>query len=248
MVQNMTKTITKNVMVPWSVYWAQRKMDWKQGYFNPDHPHRDFIIELLRKEPPGSVCEIGCASGANLWRIKKEFPNCKIAGCDVNADAIETANKIFFEANLPQAGEQDMSQHPNFKNLDGLIPKELMHLPNLTDIEFKVGEFEALPFHGESYDLILTDASLMYVSPENLARAFREIRRIGYKRMMFCELHSKNWFKRTALGMARGYCAHNYEKLLKENYFKRIEIIKIPKDVWQNEPWRTFGHIITCYR
>lgn len=244
----MGSEITKKVLVPWDIYWEQRKMDWKAGYFNPEHPHRDLLIQILKNEPPGSVCEIGCASGANLWRIKKEFPNCKIAGCDVNLDAIETAKKIFFEADLPPAGEQDMSSHPNFINQEGLVSKELMHLPNLQDIEFKVGSFDAIPFHGESYDLVLTDASLMYVVPDKIDRALREIRRIGYKRMIFIELHSKNWFKRMVLGIARGYCAYNYAKLLKDNYFKRIEIIKIPKEVWPNEPWRSFGHIIVCYR
>lgn len=238
----------RRAWITWEVYWKNRRINWKDSYFNIDHPHRKLLIDILKNDPPGSVCEVGCASGANLWNIKKEFPNCKIAGCDVSLDAIETAKEIFFGANLPKTGEQDMSQHPNFKNLDGLIPKELMHLPNLTDIEFKVGAFDAIPFHGESYDLILTDAALMYVCPQEMARALREIRRIGYKRMIFIELHSTNWFKRKVLNLGRHYWAYNYFQLLRDSYFKHVECVKIPYETWPHEPWKTFGYIISCYR
>lgn len=229
-------------------YWTQRKIDWVSHYWNPDHPHRDFIIEILKTSPPGSVCEIGCGAGANLYRIKKEFTNCKIAGCDLNQDAIDTANKLFFDANLPKAGTPDYSQHPKMKELKGFLPDSFVKLPNLQDIEFKVGGIEVIPFHGESYDLILTDACLLYVGPDKIFRALREIRRIGYKNMMFVELHHKSWFKRMALRLTRGYFAYDYEKLLKENYFKSVKITKIPPEIWPNEPWKTFGVIITCGR
>ena len=44
------------------------------------------------------------------------------------------------------------------------------------------------------------------------------------------------------------YFAYDYKKLLEDNYFKNIKITKIPESVWPNEPWKTFGYVITCVR
>lgn len=84
-------------------YWANRQIDWQQSYFNLDHPHRDFMIDLIRISQLqfGSVLEVGCASGANLYRLLKAFPWLKqenVGGVDVNEAAITQAQK-----NLPDA-------------------------------------------------------------------------------------------------------------------------------------------------
>ena len=76
-------------------FWKTRQIDWKSHYWNLDHPHRQRIIEIIRKYPVKSVLEIGCGAGANLYNIKKAFPEIKIAGCDINPDAIQTAKELF---------------------------------------------------------------------------------------------------------------------------------------------------------
>lgn len=227
-------------------YWTERQIDWVSHYWNPEHPHRDLIIEVLKKDPPGSVCEIGCAAGANLYRIRKEWPNTRIAGCDLNSDAIKTANNIFNGYKPVEAVGQTV--RPKEIELSGLVSGSFIKLADPLDLDFKVGGFESIPFHGESYDTVITDAALIYIDPAHIARAFRELRRIGYKRFIFCEFHHKNPLMRLALRLSRGYYAYDYKKILEEHYFKNIEIIKIPKEVWSNEPWATYGHIISCYR
>ena len=77
-------------------YWRNRNIDWKQAYFE-DHPHRDLIVEALRRLKIGSVMEFGCASGYNLYKIRKAFPWVEIGGIDISEDAIETAKKLLPE-------------------------------------------------------------------------------------------------------------------------------------------------------
>ena len=85
-------------------FWQNRKNDWDQAYgSNPEaylHPHRKLIIEQLQKWKFGSICEIGCAAGANLILIRKCFPRVEIGGCDINADAIATAKQLLPNAFL----------------------------------------------------------------------------------------------------------------------------------------------------
>lgn len=76
-------------------YWSNRQIDWRQAYWNPEHPHRDLIVKALSNIKFGSIIEIGCASGANLGRIKQAFPHVQIGGIDVSEDAIKTALEIF---------------------------------------------------------------------------------------------------------------------------------------------------------
>lgn len=68
-------------------------MDWKQAYFTPDHPHRQLIIDALRKMKFYSIYEVGCGAGANLFKVLKTFPGTRVGGLDINQDAVDEAKK-----------------------------------------------------------------------------------------------------------------------------------------------------------
>jgi len=210
-------------------YWRNRKIDWVSHYFSPDHPHRDFLIKILKTSPPKSVLEIGMGCGANLWRIKKEFPNARVCGCDINPDAIKTADEVF------------RKEYPT-KHF------ERPAIDSIADIDFRVGDITAIPFHGEFFDMVITDACLIYIGPDKMDRAIREIRRVGYYNFLFVEFHSDKWWKRLALKLASRYYAYDYFKLLSDNYFKGIKLTKVPKEHFGGEPWNTYGYFITSGR
>src|SRR3990167_10102500 len=87
-------------------YWKGRKIDWNQAYFNPEHPHRTLLVERLKEfHPFSSILELGCAAGANLYRIKQAFPGSDVGGLDWSADAIEEAKKMLPRASVLQVGE-----------------------------------------------------------------------------------------------------------------------------------------------
>ena len=76
-------------------YWRNRKIDWKQAYWNLDHPHRELIIKALKRINFGSIIEVGCGAGANLGNIIKNFKGVQVGGIDINQDAINTALELF---------------------------------------------------------------------------------------------------------------------------------------------------------
>ena len=86
-------------------YWKQRVINWHESYFNIDHPHRQKIIEILKRFDFWSILEIGCGAGANLYLVKQSFPRVDIGGIDWNADAIEEAKKMLPRASILQVGE-----------------------------------------------------------------------------------------------------------------------------------------------
>jgi ubiquinone/menaquinone biosynthesis C-methylase UbiE len=210
-------------------YWKDRKIDWVSHYWMPEHKHRDLLIKILKTQPPRSVLEVGCATGSNLYRIKKEFPDCRICGCDINADAIKTAEAVF--------RQEFPAEHFDRPAID-----------SIADIDFRVGAIDEIPFHGEYFDLVLTDACLIYTGPEKINRVMRELRRVGYDRFMFSEFHSDSWLKRLGLRLARNYYAYDYNRLLAKHFFKHIKVVKMPKDMFGGEPWTTFGSVITAIR
>ena len=88
-------------------YWKDRKVDWKQAYWNPEHPHRDMIIEELKRFSFKSIFEMGCACGANLYRIHQEFPWAEFGGMDANADAITLAKQMLPRAQILDVGHAE---------------------------------------------------------------------------------------------------------------------------------------------
>ena len=76
-------------------YWQDRKIDWRQAYWNPEHPHRELIVKALKNIKFTGLIEVGCASGANLKKVIDNFPQVEIGGIDLSQDAIETAIEMF---------------------------------------------------------------------------------------------------------------------------------------------------------
>lgn len=222
-------------------YWQKRKyypvegnhtqeeeaeINWLAGFWTPYHSHRDYLIKLLKTCRFSSILEIGCGCGSNLYRIKKEFPNVRVAGCDINEDAIRIAIKKFKNEFSPDKFEK--------KTIDGT-----------SEIDLRVGEVSAIPFNGRSFDIILTDAMLIYVTPDKMARALREIRRVGDGggKVIMVEYHSKSFLKRLVVRLFSRYNSYDYEKLLAKNYFKGIKLFKITDKVWSDN-WVEHGYFI----
>lgn len=227
-------------------------MDWEKSYFTPDHPHRKMFLDLLENEPAKAVLEVGCAVGANLWNIKQASPSTQVAGCDLNPSAIKTAQSIFANTVFPQ-------KKTDFSKWKDAARREIVRESigegklktsddTLTGADFKVGNILEIPFHGETFDLVITDACLIYISPSRMHRALRELRRVGYKRFIFCEFHSTAIWKRILTKLATGYNVYNYLDLLTDNYFKDIKFYKIPQESWSGQPWEEFGYFIDCMR
>lgn len=127
---------------------------------------------------------------------------------------------------------------------------------NADAIKFCSDTFKGGLFHVESgndmmmsdksVDVILSDATLIYVSPFDIDSYLKEFKRVGRNNLVLCEFHSNSFLKRLKLYLKAGYFAHNYRKKLEKQGFFDIMIQKIPKEIWPGTPWEEWGYIITA--
>lgn len=109
---------------------------------------------------------------------------------------------------------------------------------------FKVCPADDVMMSDKSTDVILSDACLIYVSSWDIKRHIREVKRIARTHIIFCELHSTNWWKRLKMKFSSGYNVYNYKTLLTKMGFYDISLFKIPKELWPGTPWEEYGWII----
>ena len=164
------------------------------------HSHRQTLLKELKKLEFDSLLEIGCSYAPNLSLIKKEYPNVKLAGIDINRDAI-------LRAILRVEGAQ-------------LI----------------VGDVNDLPFKDKSFDIVLSDGVLVYVSPEEIDKVKSEMLRVARKAIILVEFHSEGLDKKGEISFS--HRGRNYKELFKEY---EVEITKITN--WTERNWDTTGFI-----
>lgn len=83
-------------------FWSNRQINWEQDYLLADgalnHPHRQMILDTLASLRWRSIVEVGMGAGANLVRIKQQWPSAIVGGCDINRDAVIVAGKYLKDA------------------------------------------------------------------------------------------------------------------------------------------------------
>lgn len=101
--------------------------------------------------------------------------------------------------------------------------------------EVKVGDVRELS--EKSVDVILADASLMYVTPKEITDVMNRLAWTAKKAILIIDRHNKS-----KLGAVTGNVwGRDYEILLKERGF-RVETVKITEAIWPNSPnWARFG-------
>jgi 23S rRNA U2552 (ribose-2'-O)-methylase RlmE/FtsJ len=219
--------------------WATRHVydeSWIESYWKSrSHPHRIFLAERIAKfSPIRNILEIGCASGPNLYNIAKKFPKAEVRGIDINPMAVQKGNEWFRQEGI-------------------------------SNVKLEVGKAQELTrFEDKSFDVVFTDAVLIYVSPDEIEQAVKEMLRIS-RVLVLCEWHLFNrWlalvlngyycfrlkseafkFKSASHGFFVGHWVRDYKALLKEFAPKRnISVIKFSKKLWNDKGWQRWGAII----
>jgi ubiquinone/menaquinone biosynthesis C-methylase UbiE len=183
-----------------------------------NHPHRQFLMEKIEAfSPISSILEIGCSYGPNLYLIAKKFPNAKIEGIDINPRAVQIGNELFIKEGI-------------------------------SNVKLLVGKADELDqFQDKSFDIVFTDAVLLYIAPDKIRKVIREMIRVTRQALILVEWHCEHQDKDPfSLGVYHfGHWKRNYLNLLKQFVPKeKIRVIKIPEQLWPNEGWREFGYII----
>ena len=172
------------------------------------------LVEKISSFQPKNILEIGCGYGPNLYWLAKRNPNAKIRGLDINPKIIEEADNFLIAKNL-----------------------------SIIDIKLSVGKAEELNyFEDKSFDIVFTDAVLMYVDSDKIRKVIQEMIRISNKGLILVEWHKEG---PDTYNSHIGNWTRDYLKLLKQFIpEKQIKITKISKELWPNKNWIKLGYMI----
>lgn len=201
-------------------YWRNRKLDWRQSYLvGVDEATNTEMWNHPHRE--FIIWALSKFKWFSLWEV----------GVGAGANLM----KIVKHFKDVQLGGSDINPDA-VKTCQEVFKGGRFHCESLED----------LMMSNDSVDVILSDATLLYVGPWKIKKVLNELKRVSRGRLVLCELHSENWLKRWLYKLKSGYNVHNYRKLLESLGAYDIEIYKIPKDYWPGEPWSKFGYIISC--
>jgi SAM-dependent methyltransferase len=145
-------------------FWRRRSGgDWVETYWNAHRtPRRDGIIDAVRSTfgAPTSVLDVGCNAGPTLRRIAAEFPGCRLAGFDINAEAIAGARQRLTEI----GAAAELSVGSFYEVLPGTPPG--------------------------SADVVVSSFALAYVPPAHLPGVLADIVRIAGRGVVLAEPHA----------------------------------------------------------
>lgn len=184
-----------------------------------DHPHRRWLFDKFTLfSPLSSILEIGCGDGVNVEILAKKNGGLNVVGLDISSDLVAAGNYRLSRQGLDQA-------------------------------RLLSGKADDLSLFGDkSFDLVFTDAVLLYVGPDKIRKVISEMKRVARKAIVLLELHRPSLEQKSLLlGVhTRDGWIRDYEKLLKL-YFQKdsITLTKIPRDVWSTGRWSAYGHLMT---
>ncbi len=197
--------------------WIGRPVSLNDCWGGIEHPHRAFLIEKIATFLPiSTILEIGCNYGPNLYLLAQKFPNIEIKGIDINPAAIQNGN-------------------------------ELMGRSGFKNVKLSEGNIDNLSqFPDKSFDVVFTDAVLMYIGPDKIKKVISEMIRIVRKAIILVEWHQDSERDPQGLGVYHfGHWKRNYLNLLKQFVREdQIRLIKIPEEFRLDKNWGKLGYII----
>lgn len=201
-------------------YWRDRKIDWVQSYLTGIDPATN---RPMWDHPHRTLLTwvLKSYNWVSLWEV----------GCASGANLV----KFTKEFTGKQYGGSDV-------NPDAIETAK----KTFNGARFHVESVEDLLMSDASVDVVLSDATLIYIGPNKIDQAMHEITRVARNNILLCEFHEKNPWKRLWLRIKTGYNSYDYQKLLERHGCYDITIIKIPKDFWPGFPWEKHGYIISA--
>lgn len=199
--------------------WGKERDDWIKGYRDSlNHPHRSFLVETISRFNPSSILEIGCNCGPNLYLLAKKFPDAEIRGIDINPMAVQEGNKWFAQEDIP-------------------------------NVRLSVGKADKLDqFRDKSFDVVFTDAVLIYIGPDKINKVMEEMIRITHQALIFMEWHSFKPQRKDPHGLGvyeQGNWKRDYVSLLKQFVpDEEIHVTKITEEIWPDKNWKEVGAVI----
>lgn len=203
----------------WSSRHLYRCNEWTGGYWEAkSHPRCQVINkEIAEFSPFSNILEIGCNTGPNLYWLGKRYPDVHVVGVDINPVAI--------------------SEGSAFMKKEGI-----------RNVFLETGKADDLgKYTDRSFDIVFTNATLIYVGPDKIKKVIKEMLRLGRKALILIEWHVDGPENDPhGLGIYNlGGWKRNYENLLR-GYVERtgisITVNECFKDMGRD--WEEFGRVI----
>ena len=198
-------------------YWAKCPPSISaETWSTREHPHRTFLVEQITTfSPIHTILEVGCNSGPNLYLLAKKFPDAELRGIDINPYAVKDGN--------------------------AWIKKE-----GISNVRLSVGKADALEsFQDNYFDIVFTDAVLMYIARDKIKKVIKELIRITRKALLLMEWHCFE-SKSNPLGFYIGQWVRDYVALSKKCYPEgKVRAIKMPEHLWPDKNWQRYGGIVS---
>lgn len=217
--ERLDKSVLSGTWQRWK--WALKYRLGKQEYV-PDfdtlvcRPHRKYLLDAIDAFGPWrSALEVGCGKGANLYLLANRHTGVKLAGVDVSLMAIEQAR-----AELSRRGV-------------GGVRLEVM------------GAIDLRSLAEGSFDVVFSDAVLMYVPPADISAAIDEMVRVARLGVVVSAWHQDSRSEEEPWWYNEGAWIYDYRRLLEGQPGGSLEVLPYPEEAWANiSRWRKYGCLI----
>lgn len=142
-----------------------------------------------------------------------------------------------------------INTHPKGKQLGGVdVSDDALAVCNQTfqGAFFKKCSVEDIMMSDSSVDVILSDMTLIYISPKRIDVVIEELKRVARARVVLCEFHIASWWERIIFRIKTGYNAYDYVKLLEKHGLYDVTRYKIPKEAWPGGLQEKVGYVIVA--
>jgi len=197
-----------------------KKEEWVLDYWDSrEHSHRAFLLEKIAGfSPVANVLEIGCNCGPNLYLVARRFPDSRIHGIDINPEAIQKG-------------------------------RELLAGAGITNVSLSVNKADELgQFPDKSFDVVFTDAVLIYIGRDKIRKVMAGMVRVARKGFVLLERYDFRPGDRDPYGLGVRYhdlWLRNYAALLKQFApGAQVQITRVTGDIWPDKGWQETGAII----
>jgi ubiquinone/menaquinone biosynthesis C-methylase UbiE len=179
-----------------------------------DHAHRQEIINEFNKfSCIKNVLEIGSSWGPNLLLLNRYYPEVKFTGIDISRQRINLGNE-YISAN-------------NIENI------KLRYMDMTSLAEFRDNEF----------DLVISDAALIYIDNKHINSIAHELNRITTKGLIMVEFDDDS---EDSFGCVYEATWIRDYKAVFSKYSDKIEKKCISGKIWPGK-WSVHGKIITVF-
>lgn len=221
----------------WRWFWGQEAEKIRREGGGQDQPlwgtERAVLVEQLCEFLPcETVLEVGCGYAQNAHILAPLFPEVKFLGIDPSEERIRGASELLGEAKLG-------------------------------NVSLSVGGVEDLSsFADGSFEVVMTSACLLYISPMRIEAAVTELLRVSSKALVILEPQTDEISEEAIYGQffapgendVSGHYVRNYKQLVmaisKKGEAQKLVVSLHPvrSPLWQTESWQDNGCVTSIIK